>query len=205
MAQSRRWTDEDQQIAEELRAAGWSQAAIGTAMGLSPSAISRRLDPAGMEKDRECSARRRRENPEKAREKEARWHRDNPKKAREKWRRRNVLKRAARRQALSPLTLAQKEERYALFGNHCAYCGAGGKMTPDHVLALHPSRGGHDEALNIVPACRRCNSSKGARPVEAWYRSQPFFTEARWAKIWKHCPNSSRGQLILGWDPSTQT
>jgi hypothetical protein len=52
---------------------------------------------------------------------------------------------------------------------------------------------------SIVPACKRCNASKHAKPAETWYRSQPFFSELRWRKIcrvpgWQR---SSVGQLAL--------
>jgi 5-methylcytosine-specific restriction endonuclease McrA len=85
--------------------------------------------------------------------------------------------------------------RYALFKGKCCYCGTGGKLEVDHVLPL--SLGGLDDASNIAPACRRCNASKNASPVEAWYRRQPFFTEVRWRKIQRHCPAAVTGQLPL--------
>jgi 5-methylcytosine-specific restriction endonuclease McrA len=58
-------------------------------------------------------------------------------------------------------TVAQRREKFALFGNACAYCGRQGDLTEDHVVPL--SRGGTDDISNIVPACRSCNSRKGAR------------------------------------------
>lgn len=50
----------------------------------------------------------------------------------------------------------------------CAYCGAAGPLQRDCVLAL--SRGGRYTLGNIVPACRRCNASKGNDEVTAWMR-----------------------------------
>lgn len=51
----------------------------------------------------------------------------------------------------------------------CAYCGTifhSDKLTRDHVMPL--SRGGKDEWTNVVTACGRCNSHKGAlTPEEA--------------------------------------
>jgi 5-methylcytosine-specific restriction endonuclease McrA len=127
-----------------------------------------------------------------------RWRRENPERPLEHCRRRHALRRAARRQALSPLTLEQKMERFALFGNACAYCDKPEKpLTVDHVLAL--KKGGHDEAPNAVPACFSCNSSKHTKPVEQWYRAQPFFDAKRWRKIQRHCPDASRNQLMMGW------
>jgi 5-methylcytosine-specific restriction endonuclease McrA len=223
------WTRGDQADAEALRANGWTYEAIAVELGCHISTVWTNLAPGGVErrrernaayerenagkirerrarhrqrtpeKYRERNARWERNNPEKVREKRARYRRNNPEKARERTRRRRALRSAGRRQSLFPLTLAQKHERFALFGNACAYCGTKGGLSVDHVLALH--NGGHDDWQNVIPACLPHNCSKQHRPVEAWFRSQPFFTEVRWAKIRKHCPNSSRGQLVLGWDP----
>lgn len=51
-------------------------------------------------------------------------------------------------------------------GRVCRYCGAPDASEADHVLAR--SRGGTDHPSNLVAACRICNSSKGARPLEEW-------------------------------------
>lgn len=51
------------------------------------------------------------------------------------------------------------------FGHRCVYCGVHETirpMTMDHVVAI--ANGGRHEPANIVPACQKCNSSKGARP-----------------------------------------
>lgn len=57
----------------------------------------------------------------------------------------------------------------------CAYC-LGRAETFDHVVPF--SKGGSDERWNMAPACRRCNSSKGARSPEDWWndigRGQPY-------------------------------
>jgi 5-methylcytosine-specific restriction endonuclease McrA len=114
------------------------------------------------------------------------------------------LHRAARRQALHPVTRAQIDARFAIWGNRCAFCGADAthqrnhgrqRLTVEHVLAL--TKGGLDEASNIIPACTACNSSKNNSPIEDWYRQQEWFTETRWAKIRKHCPAAVVGQLPL--------
>jgi 5-methylcytosine-specific restriction endonuclease McrA len=51
----------------------------------------------------------------------------------------------------------------------------------EHVVALND--GGWHIPSNILGACRSCNSSKRDRPVEQWFRAQPFFSEERWQKI----------------------
>ena len=50
----------------------------------------------------------------------------------------------------------------------CAYCGAGGALQRDCVLAL--SRGGRYTLDNIVPACTSCNTSKCNEEVTHWLR-----------------------------------
>jgi 5-methylcytosine-specific restriction endonuclease McrA len=125
-------------------------------------------------------------------------------KGRDASRRRSVLRRSSRLTAVVPLTLRQQGERFAIWQDKCAYCGVSsqdprncnfGRLAVDHVLALKEC--GLDELQNVVPACFCCNSSKQDRPVEAWYRAQPFFTEARWRKIQRHCPAAVVGQLPL--------
>ena len=64
------------------------------------------------------------------------------------------------------------EEWYAILDKHefkCAYCGCSlldlfSPPTRDHIIPI--SRGGNNTKDNIVPACRRCNSKKGARSIE---------------------------------------
>lgn len=68
----------------------------------------------------------------------------------------------------------------------CIYCGAGA-LSWDHVVPR--SRGGTNEPANLVPACRPCNSSKGARTPEEWWiaRADPG---APFPRDW---PRSTRG------------
>ena len=51
----------------------------------------------------------------------------------------------------------------------CAYCGAtGAPLQRDCVLPI--SRGGRYTLANVVPACGRCNASKGNLEVTGWLR-----------------------------------
>lgn len=73
-------------------------------------------------------------------------------------------------------------ERFEQFEQSCAYCRTRGvDLEVDHFLPV--SRGGGHVLSNILPACRRCNSSKLNHDPETWYRAQPFFTEQRWRMI----------------------
>lgn len=58
------------------------------------------------------------------------------------------------------------------FDGLCAYCRRRPGITVDHVIPL--VRGGKHELSNLVPACKRCNSSKGIKEVQAWLASAAF-------------------------------
>ena len=62
------------------------------------------------------------------------------------------------------------KRRAEVFNNECFYCGATSDLTNDHFFPL--SKGGFDSLENIFPACRSCNSSKGAKDPFVWYKEQ---------------------------------
>ena len=137
------------------------------------------------------------------------WRNANRNRRREICRQYSSRKRSANRRALSPVTRSVIDTRFALWRNRCAFCGVDAKhprnaghdrLTVEHILAL--TQNGLDEADNIAPACHSCNCSKNNAPVEAWYRRQAFFTEARWRKICRHCPGAVIGQLPLAMPPA---
>jgi len=109
--------------------------------------------------------------------------------------RRQSARRRARQKPLIPASSSCMTILGALWSGGCAYCGKHGALTADHVLPV--AHGGVDEFRNLVPACGSCNSSKQHKPIEDWYRRQPFFTETRWRKIQRHCPDAVVGQLPL--------
>lgn len=90
------------------------------------------------------------------------WEKRNPLRARDKH---------ARRRALvgdGKVTLAEWEALLAREGGHCAYCNTRPEaLTMDHVVPL--SRGGKHAIENILPACKSCNSRKGARTPGEWF------------------------------------
>jgi len=78
--------------------------------------------------------------------------------------------------------------------NQCAYCGKELKsFAKEHVIPV--SKGGPLVRTNIVPSCKSCNSSKINNDMEPWYKSQPFFTTERLAKI----------HAWIGFDSKTNT
>ena len=76
--------------------------------------------------------------------------------------RHDALKRGA---IVSDFTAAQWVEMQSAYDHRCVYCSkrAKGHLTQDHITPL--SKGGNHTRGNIVPACRSCNSRKGAGAV----------------------------------------
>ena len=75
-------------------------------------------------------------------------------------------RKARQRGAPGKHTAAEWRARLAQFGGRCAWCGADGKMTCDHLRPL--ARGGSNLIDNVVPACMRCNASKSHADPGAW-------------------------------------
>jgi 5-methylcytosine-specific restriction endonuclease McrA len=62
------------------------------------------------------------------------------------------------------------------FEGCCAYCGTGeGRMVIEHLEPI--CRGGRTNADNVLPACRRCNKSKGRRSIERWRDSREWWRQ----------------------------
>jgi len=69
------------------------------------------------------------------------------------------------------LRKALGQKVYAKTDGVCWYCGKAIQDHPDewHIEHVQPQRsGGSDEIWNLVPACARCNTSKGGRDIEEW-------------------------------------
>ena len=111
---------------------------------------------------------------------------------REKAKRRKVQNRG---QTPVQIPVAALRQRFNEFGNCCAYCGDGGDMQIEHLEPI--SKGGAHDIGNIVPACASCNTSKRSHPMEAWYRSQSFFSELRLHRIRRVIRPPAGQQLAL--------
>jgi 5-methylcytosine-specific restriction endonuclease McrA len=130
------------------------------------------------EKSRERARRRRADDPEKARENSRRRYAAHP----EVYKTYNHRRRACKAAALViPYTAAELASHFAQFDG-CAYCGAP-EQTLDHFFPLSHDLLAADALINVVPACRRCNSSKNNRHPVQWYRAQPFYDPARLQRI----------------------
>lgn len=89
------------------------------------------------------------------------------------WRsQRYVIDNHVRRQRLlgapCDLTVDQWLAVVRFFGGRCCYCGAAGDVEQDHVVPLSAPDYPGTILGNVLPACRRCNRSKGKRTVEQW-------------------------------------
>lgn len=121
-------------------------------------------------------------NQDRARALVARWHAAHPDRVKELSRafsarhpEASALNKQRRRARLidacspgvSRIDWAQICEQYQ---NRCAYCFAATKPTIDHFVPI--ARGGKDEPSNVLPACARCNQSKGARSFIVWFAAR---------------------------------
>lgn len=83
-------------------------------------------------------------------------------------RRRKALLAGAR---LGPLiTSEQLDARAFACYDQCFYCQSPSWTDWDHRIPL--SKGGKDCLANLVPSCKRCNCSKGAKSPKEWLRSR---------------------------------
>jgi hypothetical protein len=79
--------------------------------------------------------------------------------------------------------LAKKRFRQAIYEAwdcKCSYCGDEATSL-DHIIPRFKS--GSSNRNNLVPACRRCNTSKASESMETWYRKQEFFNQAKIDRI----------------------
>lgn len=94
----------------------------------------------------------------------AAWRKANP----DKWKEQKARRRAKFKGSGVPAE--EWEKLVAQYAGKCAYCPADWD-TVDHVIPV--SRGGGHCVENVVPACRRCNSSKGNKLLSEWHREEP--------------------------------
>lgn len=65
------------------------------------------------------------------------------------------------------ITAKQWEDIKAEFDNRCAYCSKpDDALTMDHIVPL--IKGGRHDVDNVVPACQKCNDSKGSKTMVIW-------------------------------------
>lgn len=112
--------------------------------------------PCTVKKVQDYRRRNRQKVLEYTRKQELRWRRANPERAAAKVARR--MKRLAEAPG-GPFDYSRPDyqTRVAAFGGRCVFCGGPFEVL-DHALPL--CRGGTNDASNILPACKSCNTSK---------------------------------------------
>ena len=102
---------------------------------------------------------------------------------------------ADRHDGAQELTQQEWEMSQAYFDYKCCYCGGSGELTKDHLQPL--SKGGEMKLINIVPACRSCNSSKKDQQWQEWYTKSAMFDRERYEKIANYIPFAAQMRAIL--------
>lgn len=82
--------------------------------------------------------------------------------------RRNAHRRLAKKNSVEALAVTPREWQRLVdrYGGLCAYCRERPWAERDHIIPL--SRGGRYSIGNLLPACVRCNRSKGTRLLVEW-------------------------------------
>lgn len=120
-------------------------------------------------------------SPEQKREDSRRWIAANPDKRRAIGRKygkstkghTSRLRRRARERSLpDTFTVEELQECLRWWGNACTYCGATENLTMDHFIPLVDPDCPGTVALNMLPACKSCNSSKSDSEAVAWLSSR---------------------------------
>lgn len=75
------------------------------------------------------------------------------------------------------------------FNFRCSYCGKtweqNKKETEKDLHKDHVVYDGRNDLKNCIPACCSCNSSKGERTLNDWYKSQEFYSRDRYLMIYQ--------------------
>lgn len=95
----------------------------------------------------------------------AAWRAKNPERSRASAKAQTYKRRSRLREMPKDFTAQSVRGLFEYFGGRCAYC-LGMATTIDHIEPL--ALGGQNALENLVPACRSCNSSKGAKPLLIW-------------------------------------
>lgn len=121
------------------------------------------------------------------------WLRNNPDKKQIYWCRRETQKKNLAVKFTAKDWIMCKE----VFNHCCAYCGKKSeRLTQDHFIPL--AADGSYTIDNIVPACRKCNSSKNDSNFFEWYPKQKIYSVKRFNAIIKYLGYSRDGKYKQG-------
>jgi len=107
--------------------------------------------------------------------------------------------RTTKSQGMNWITQHKRLAIYMRDGLACCYCGSGvtedAKLTLDHIKPY--SKGGSNEAQNLVTCCHKCNSSRGNRSVASFTKKVAGYLNhgIKSTDILKHINNSRKRVL----------
>lgn len=91
---------------------------------------------------------------------------------------------ASKKQLIATLTTQQWESVKVKFNNKCAYCGQEKPLSQEHFISV--INNGEYTHNNIIPSCKSCNSSKGAKDFFEWYSKYKYYSKKREKLILKY-------------------
>lgn len=91
------------------------------------------------------------------------------------------------------LPLNEWKEVLTYFEHKCAYCGCEEGLEQEHIVPVN--NGGKYVLGNIVPSCRSCNASKGAKDLDEWYKKSEVYNIERHEKICSYMSKHLRKHL----------
>ena len=97
---------------------------------------------------------------------------------------REQKRRSIKKELDSNFSIKQWDMCKNYFNNLCCYCGDKHSLTQEHFIPV--SKNGEYTKNNIIPACKRCNSSKMDKDFFIWYPKQKFYSKEREQKILKY-------------------
>lgn len=95
-----------------------------------------------------------------------RWRTDNPELAKKNTRNCWTIRAMRKKNAPGYHSWKEWEDLVEQYEGLCAYCKEAPAESRDHVVPI--AAGGTNDIENILPACLRCNKSKGAKALEEW-------------------------------------
>jgi 5-methylcytosine-specific restriction endonuclease McrA len=103
------------------------------------------------------------------------WKEDNAEKIKEQQRqynlanpeiRKNTDNRRRTKKLSNGVYEISKKELKRIYSSPCFYCGSTNSIHADHVIPI--SKGGRHSIGNLLPACAKCNMSKGSKLLIEW-------------------------------------
>ena len=89
----------------------------------------------------------------------------------------------------------EDHERALQFFGGCAYCDSPDQQRYDHVIPVPVVMNGDSVARNIVPACQRCDDSKGKTEFKEWMRNSTSPASLRGRGVSSHDIEARLGMI----------